>query len=320
MNIWVKPFGTDILYLAVGKIVDGRFRGPGVVDDDFQMWIGGMGSNGDPVFQRFEDAGSALFISQPIPGLSLFAQIKPGFNTVNSTPGLDNPNEAADAYKKIQAGFAYDIPGIGLARAQWYGNTMDGISPVNVTTLDPEWSANNARIEAAFKLTAVKNLTLDLGLKLPIPVKEEFFGVDVTYQGNFQINAIGEYKAGDFGVAFGLYSSFAGSVAIDDPMFDERDSLQPSFRIIAVPSFYVAAIDATVGAEVGFKAEGESEVFGVGQQNEGTTFGIGAWIKRGLGKGHIKTGLAFQFPKYGNKGTIGETSYLTWPIILEIYF
>jgi hypothetical protein len=324
LNIWAKPFATDILYIAVGKIVDGRFRGLGSVDDDYNGWIGGMGSSGDPVFTRFNSdglaRGSALFISQPITGLSFFAQLKPGWGTISTQRPLSTAREAGDIYKTLQAGFAYDIAGIGLARAQWFGDTMDGISStVNVTTGATEWSANNARIEAAFKLTAVKGLNLDIGLKLPIPVKEDFFGVDAIYQGNFEINVIGDFKTGDFGVAFGLYSAFAGSLAVDFPGV-ERDSLQSRFQIIAIPSFYVAAIDATVGADVGFRVEGESDFQGADQDNEGTTFGIGAWISRDLGKGKIKTGLAFQFPKYGSNGTIGETSYLTWPIILEVSF
>jgi hypothetical protein len=298
-NIWVKPFGTDILYIAVGKIVDGRFRGLGSVDDDFHGYIGGFGDNGDPVFNRFEDDGSALFISQPIDGLSIFANIRPGYDTFNSSVP---DTKAADAFKKIQAGFAYDIAGIGFARAQWFGDTMDYVGA--------EW--HPARIEAAFRLTAVEGLNLDLGVKLPIPIEEG----DQTYQDNFQINVIGDYTAGDFKVAYSLFGHFGGSTANKG---QKRSDLQPSLTALVIPSFYVAAIDFTVGAEVGFKAEGESSIHGLKQDDNGFTFGLGGWIARDLGKGKIKTGLAYQFPKYGDQGTPGP-SYLSWPIILEVWF
>jgi hypothetical protein len=319
LNIWVKPFGSgsDILYLAVGKIVDGRFRGLGSVDDDFHNYVGGTGSSGDPVFQRF-DASGALFISQPITGLSVYAFIKPGFDTLDAIPGIINNGvrgndngPASDTYKKIQTGFAYDISGIGLARAQWYGNTMD------YDSVSAAW--NPARIEAAFKLTAVENLNLDIGVKIPIPVEEG----SMTYHDNFQANLIGDFAAGDFKVGFGVLTGFGGRIGIDG--VNKGAKLQSYAKITVIPSFYIAAIDATVGGDIGFKAEGESEsavpaTWGTGNDDQGVTFGIGAWISRDLGKGNIKTGLGYTFPKYGDNGTTGGVSYLTWPIILTASF
>jgi hypothetical protein len=361
VNIWAKPFGSDILYLAVGKTIDERFRGPGT-DGNFQGFIGSPGHDGDYIFNRFEPNAGALFVSQPITGLSFFAQLStPGISFTGPVP-LGSGVEAKDVYKSIQAGFAYDIPGIGLARAQWFGNTMDLGTPgkyvfdgsnwdglteqpksgskewgtdvdgwiwtpssTSISSLNPsEYSINAARIEAAFKLKAVENLNLDIGLKLPIPVKEEFFGVDVVAQDNFQINLAGDFTAGDFKVVFGLYTAFGGYYAVDlsVPPYDERSKKSATVDIIVVPSFYVAAIDATVGGDLGFKVTGASTKFGTSQKkDESTTFGLGAWISRGLGNGLIKTGLAFQLPKTsGDKGIQNQTSYLSWPIILEISF
>jgi hypothetical protein len=346
VNIWAKPFGSDILYIAVGKIIKEDFRGPGT-DGNFQGFIGSPGHDGDWIFNRFEPAAGALFISQPIPGLSFFAQLStPGISITGITPELASGVEAGDVYKSIQAGFAYDIPGIGLARAQWFGNTMD-LSPGGTYTFDllswdgsqeepksdstgwgasvPGWiwapggyTVNAARIEAAFKLKAVKNLNLDIGLKIPIPVKEEFGGVDIVAQKNFQFNIAGNFKTGDFGVTFGFYTGFGGYVA--EAGIPDRSKLPAILDIIVVPSFYIAAIDATVGGDVGFRVSGESTTLGTGNSDEATTFGLGAWISRNLGNGLIKTGLAFQLPTYRANGIQGQTAYLSWPIILEISF
>jgi hypothetical protein len=313
LNIWAKPFSSDILYIMVGKARDGRFRGPGT-DGNFQPFIGGPGKDGDAVFNRFEPDFGALFISQPITGLSLFAQLDTG-EPMNSIVGGIAGAEAKNVYKSIQAGLAYDISGIGLARAQWVGDTMDGIT----RGADGIVSANNARIEAAFKLKAVEGLNLDLGIKIPIPVKEVFEGFDTVYQGNFQVAAAGDFKAGDFGITYGLYGGFGGSTAVDLPNA-RRSKHSPTFDLILIPNFYVAAIDATVGADVGFRAKGASTTAGSKNPDQSTTFGFGGWISRDLGKGLIKTGLAYQLPAYTDNGIQNQTSYLSWPIILELSF
>jgi hypothetical protein len=71
---------------------------------------------------------------------------------------------------------------------------------------------------------------------------------------------------------------------------------------------------------VGFRAKGESSTLGTKNKDQSTTFGFGGWIERSLGKGLIKTGLAYQLPSYTEFGTQDSASYLSWPIILEISF
>jgi hypothetical protein len=311
LHIWAKPFGSDILYLKVGQMRDNRFRGPGT-DGNFQGFVGGPGKNGDAVFQRFASNNGALFLSQPVTGLSLFAHFNMGdANVMNGIgPLLAGGQEAKDTYKKIQAGFAYDIANIGLARAQWYGDTMEIAADAS--------KATPARIEAAFKLTAVENLSLDFGIKLPIPVKEEIAGVDYTWQDNFQVNAVATFKAGDFGITGSLYTGFAGSLAVEGQ--SNRSDFNSNVDILLIPSFYLAGLDATVGADVGFRVLGESSNNGSKRGDDTTTFGLGGWISRDLGNGLVKTGLAIQFPKYASNGTQKENAYFSWPIILELSF
>jgi hypothetical protein len=357
LNIWAKPFGSDILEIIVGRIQEERFRGLGG-DDNFHGFIGGPGHDGDHVFQRFKDNASALFISQPIPGLSVFAHLRTGGVSITGiTPEITDGVEAKDLYKKIQAGLAYDISGIGLARAQWVGGTMNVTpgergswefdpSAFNGVVVPPppppgptdptsvgywKWVSgtapvpNPARIEAAFRVKAIEGLNLDLGIKIPIPVKETWGGIEWVYQDNFQINVAGDFKAGDFGIKYGLYGAFGGSTAVDEPgvTTERRAKKSATFDLLLIPSFYVAAIDATVGADVGFKVRGASTtgtVPGAVRVGQETTFGFGGWISRELGKSLIKTGLAYQLPAYTDNGIAGSTSYFSWPIILELSF
>ncbi|MDR0642101.1 MAG: hypothetical protein LBG07_06550 [Treponema sp.] len=326
VNIWAKPFGSDILLVKIGKYRHDYYRGPGT-DGNFQSYVGGPGKSGDAVFNRLginSPDGGALFESTPISGLSIFAEINPGWDTWGE--GI----KAADAYKKIQAGLGYKIPNIGFARAQWVGNTMDGVifeptdntKPYDPVTNPNIWKGNSARIEAAFKLEAVEGLNLDIGIKIPIPVKEEnSFGIDTIYQGNFQLALAGDFTAGDFGITYGLYGAFGGSTAIDVPNA-KRAKLNPTFDLILIPSFKIAAIDAKVGVDLGFKVKGESTTVYSGTKNgdRETIFGFGGWIERNLGNGLIKTGLAYQLPAYKENGIQGQTGIFTWPIILEVSF
>jgi hypothetical protein len=342
VNIWAKPFGSDILEIKVGQTRDGRFRGPGT-DDNFQNFIGEPGKDGDAVFNRFEPDFGALFVSKPTESLSIFALLDAGKDMTNITGGITG-SEAKDVYKRIQAGAAYDFSGIGLARLQWVGNSLNAKpAKLNYTKFDlTAWQQAGAdvseldnptskflipvdaeksdtfypaRFEAAFQLKAIEGLTLDLGVKIPIPVEDE--GTDKTYQDSFKVAAAGDFKSGDFGIAYGLYGAFGGKTKNPSGVDDYK--WRPTFDLIVVPSFYVAALDATVGADVGLRVEGKSSSGGTKNKDQSATIGFGGWISRDLGKGSIKTGLAYQLPPL-KEDTKGATSYFSWPIILEVSF
>jgi hypothetical protein len=318
LNIWIKPFGTDILLLKIGKGGIGEFEGKVGTDPHTQKYIGGPGKGGGDIFTSLESGdGGAMIVSKPISGLGIFAGVRPGWKTHDGAYTFGSAPEAKDVYKSVQAGLAYNIAGIGLARAQWFGNTMNGFE---WDAAAGKYKANNARIEAAFNLTAITGLNLDLGVKIPIPVKEEVPGGDIIYQDNFKLAVAGEFTAGDFAIKAGIYGAFGGNVAYPSAIASEKDKLSPEFNLVLLPSFYVAAIDSTIGADVGFKTKGESEYLGstVHPADEGTTFGFGGWINKKFGNSSLKTGLFYQLPTDGPNGTQDNTSYLTWPIIVEL--
>jgi hypothetical protein len=340
IDIWVKPFKSDILKIDVGKFRDGTLRGPGT-DGDSQLYVGGPGADGDAVFNRFEPDGGALFFSKPIPALSLFLQLNPGWATFTGLTA-DSRVDAADVWKKLQAGLGYEIEGVGLARAQYVGgtgkvtpgsaakfewdpDTYDGTVPTippTGTASVPGWkyvkagepSVSYSRIEAAFKLTMVQGLTADLGLKLPLPVTDD--DTDTTYSDNVQVNLAGSFAAGDFGVTYGLYSGFGGSVKPDS---GDASNLPLTLNIVLTPSYYLAALDAKVGGDLGFKLKGNSTTAGTDNKDGSTIIGFGAWVERGIGKGTIKVGAAYQLPENKNDGgTENQTGVFSLPIILHI--
>jgi hypothetical protein len=337
IDIWVKPFKNDILKIDVGKFRDGTLRGPGT-DGDFQGYIGGPGKDGDSVFNRFEPDGGALFFSKPIPALSVFLQVDPGWSTFTKFTG-GGQKDAADVWKKLQAGVGYELEGIGLARAQYVGGTnkvtpgtaakfvFDPDTFTSTSTLTPTgtadvpgWkyvkasdpSVSFSRIEAAFKFTMVQGLTADLGAKIPLPVTEN----KVTYSDNVQVNLAGNYTTGDFGITYGLYSGFGGSVKPDGV---DASNLAATFNAILTPSYYLAAIDAKVGGDLGLIIKGNSTTGSTDNKDGSSIFGFGGWVERGIGKGTIKVGAAYQLPENMNDGgTKGKTGVFTLPVILHI--
>jgi hypothetical protein len=294
VNVWSKPFGSDILLIKIGKYEHDDYRGTGA-GAGFGDYIGGTGGEED-VFARLNSRGlngGALFVTKPISALSLFAELSPGWDTGKFDV------KAGDVYKKIQAGAAFDFSGIGLLRAQWIGATMEGTDP--------------AKVNVAFKLTAVEGLTLDVGAKIPVPIVDD--DNDKTYLGSFGIALAGAYTAGDFTIGLGAYGDLGDKTKFKS---GDPDKGQSTFKLNLSPSYYVAGIDAKIGLDANFKATGASASGGKKAKDKETTFGVGGWISRALGKGFIKTGLGYYTTKTETPASDKTIGYLTWPIILNV--
>ena len=89
----------------------------------------------------------------PIDGLYILAM----------APIDSKAKKAEDVYKKLQAGFAYNIDGVGKIKAQYIGK---GKGEVKATETTSKVEGNsNCDIEAAFDLAAVENLYVGVGFK-----------------------------------------------------------------------------------------------------------------------------------------------------------
>jgi hypothetical protein len=334
LYIWAKPFGSDILKIYIGSFNEEEFRGYNPLDNDFSGWVNSGVSNKDRIFTRIQPRGGALFLSKPTEGLSVYASVDPGYITLSSIiPSWSSTTNswsggpgaiAGDVYKSIQAGLGYEISGIGLARVQYIGGTgsphVAGLVPVGNTATYTGITYNAPVIEAAFKVTALEGLTLDIGGKIPIPGKENntAWG-DLTVQDNFQLNLAGDYKAGSsFGVNFAVFGTFGGSV-VSDQQNSERLNNAPTFDLEIEPYFFLAGLDSTLGVAMTLGIIGDGEIVPADKTKESTNFALGAWISRNLGPGNIKTGLSYVFPTYRDS-KFGTAGYFSWPIIMSLGF
>ena len=88
----------------------------------------------------------------PIDGLYILAMLP-----INKTA-----TKVDTVYKKVQAGFAYNIDGVGKIKAQYIGKGTGKVEENGVTKTEAN---SNCDIEAAFDLAAVENLYVGVGFK-----------------------------------------------------------------------------------------------------------------------------------------------------------
>jgi hypothetical protein len=178
-KLWVKPF--DMLTLQVGRIFDDTLRG----SESFGAWnwlrYGSMSGDG-AIFARVGEGGEVNFEAAvaPMDAVYLFAAV--GGNGTDLYAGNQT---AQNAFHGGQFGGAYTITGIGQVRAQYIGS--------------PSGAHSSEVINAAFKVTAVPNLTADIGLFYAMkpdasPWDEKIaFGADYTAMEAMVLHAIGVF-------------------------------------------------------------------------------------------------------------------------------
>jgi hypothetical protein len=305
-NIWIKPLKSDVLKINIGKFNEDVFRGKFGTDGNMDAFTASPNHNPDWIFNRFQGNGGMLLTSSPVEGLTIGLLANSGFDTLdvaNVVSDSWNTAQAEDVWKKVQVGAGYNIAGIGLARAQYVGA---------IGTVNP-------RVEAAFNLTAVENLNVDIGAKIPFAVTEDdaTLGNDTKFQDPFQINIGASYALGDLSIGTVIYTAFAGGKTPDGGKIS-GDGFK--FEIRLAPSYYLAVADATACVELNFGATGNNIVNDKEVDDSASNkFGAGIFLQKSAGKGFVKTGFVFTVNPEVKAGTNAHKQFttITLPIVLE---
>jgi hypothetical protein len=215
-DIWVKPL--SFLTIVAGHMDAGAnnyFRGQVNNFGGFAQAVHATGDE-DTIFRGFGVGNGGLILLTPIDGLTIGGLLDAGGNLGRTYEGT--PDD--DTYKKLQIAAGYQIGTIGLLRAQFIGgtNTIDFTqsgADANFNADGQEGLATYNRIEAAFALTAVDGLTLDIGGKIPLAVTDELATVDYTYQAPFEVAVGVNFGAGDFSIGGRVELGFAESVKVE---------------------------------------------------------------------------------------------------------
>lgn len=189
---------NDMITVQTGKIQGDFLRGK-FGDMAGTSDVAGFGE--EQIFARFLDTSGSLLEITPVPGLYAGVALNLAPNAVLLT---DNLSDA------IQVGAGYTIPGVGLIRAQMEGAKTSK----NVGT--------KATYQAAFQVTAVDKLGLDVGVTIPTTDKMSprvaagwsYAGIDkVGLNGRVAYDLTAKGDGGS-----GATISAEGSYAVDGPL------------------------------------------------------------------------------------------------------
>jgi len=347
-QLWVRPFGNDLLRLTVAThLQNDTLRGRVGTDTGFENFVMGesmfgLGGdardplNGNAIFTRFAGgrtgaasnesntstypwaAGNVFFLSSsPIEGMFIGLMLQGAF------PQMD----FREAWRHVQIGVGYEIPGIGFARVQYVGGFMGREND----PLDMFNPAHRARFEAAFAFTAIEDLVLDLGIKYWAPVElinrfistevgvvavERFFrGVDIAFGAS--------YRHGDLNVDFMAQvlsiGAHTGARSHRDELTGGADGAHLVFNVI--PSFNLGQHTVGLSAILQSRFAHTNRDGTVDEDSAWTRFGVGAWGRLNLAGGSLRAGITWTPPARTNlTGPAFNRGFVTIPIILEYAF
>jgi hypothetical protein len=320
---WIKPFGSDLLLVEAGRYNQDKLRGK-FGDSGFlnSYTHSGLAGN-DEIFRRFQGRNGLTLSSAPIENLWIGFGVQ-AFSAINvvqyhkdsATGGGTGVagSKAGAQWSQFQLAAGYTIPNIGLARLQllaadkdthqnsWTAGSARGIpystykTGTGVPATDAETSgwdafATGHLIQAAFNLTAVENLGLDVGFGFPIAYTK---ADEVTYQAPLNLSLGAEYKLGDLGI-WGRTDFYFGGYM--EPDGGDKQNIPVAFDLHIRPSYAVAGI-GKFSLDFGFDAygpvknEADDEDLAGGIQN----LGFGAWYEKSIAGGNIRIGLAYKTP------------------------
>jgi hypothetical protein len=255
---WWKP--NDLFKLDVGYVRWDALRGAGVLESFLNPRYTGSDISGeDLIFHRFTTAdwwvngkpGAILEIT-PIENLYIGAAIVTG-DGGGSSPYLST--EIEDIYKNSQYAAGYNIDGIGLIRAGYFGDATDiGIG--------------KQVIQGAFKLTAVEGLLVDIGVGYGIEEKRD-------NQRNLTVGLAAQYSTDQFGIAATVNTWLGGDGEKAGGQYPKLElALNPSIPL----SFATIGLGFAFGVELG--------------KDDSSHVGFDLYILKGVSGGQIKAGVA----------------------------
>ena len=318
-NAWAKPFGNEWLTVRGGLLlIDDLFGKVGGVNENFGF-TGSKGGAEDHIFDRVNSGGKFAFHfkSVPITGLQLHATV--GVN--DSAVGNYNKTDRADAWKEVfsagQYGIGYTIGTIGFARFQFIGGTYGKSSLAAPMSSTARWE----QVQFAFQLKAVKNLNLDMGIKIPFKIEGDSTATvnhqvridgtlrnlmdDDVYQAPISGRIAGRYNFGALGLpnlALHLGAKFGFAEKWERKTLDYTYERPFTFGLDFEPSWKLGNVGRIVGNFM-VQTKAKSTTTSAGVSTEGiddtTDMGLGISFHRSLGNGNFSVGIYSQFPVGG---------------------
>ena len=187
LKVVVRPI--ENLSISIGKLQDDTLRGDccyGSWNWLRPNWLGGMSGKSYKAedegltFSRTIDLKGVAVKATPVEGLVILAGIPVAVNGYgDENIGNDGDNRLAEtAYKAAKVGFGYTIDGIGQIKAQFLGKGPNSDYGEDDT----------GDLEVAFKLSAVENLSAEVGFKMQLKDNSDEANKLVALGARYQVN------------------------------------------------------------------------------------------------------------------------------------
>lgn len=258
-KLWVKPF--EGAKLTLGRSYEDTLRGSSDFGTYDWLRLGKNIGGDDYVFNRADTTGAQLTYTAG--NVFVFAAMG----------GLGTPQLLNDTVlKTTQEGLGYTIPDVGLVRVQALGHAA-----VAATATDPAKDAYQ-QVQAAFRLTSVQNLYLDIGADFPT--------VSDAAGYTFLTSAVVNYTM-DKTVLHGEFRYKANKVI--DPGYD-------------------LGVGADYSMDGGIGVGGDVRYYSATQADNGTDplTTVGVFLTKGFSNGLVGIGL-----QYATKTATGTASWQT---------
>jgi hypothetical protein len=268
------------------------------------------------IFARVGEYGESNFEIALTPMDALYAWVGLGGNGMDLQKGTP---ETMDILSAGQYGFGYTIENIGVLRVQYVGHggtvtvqdtSFDAITSITIVgtdvviTYDPSLTVTSnsnefsyADINAAFKLTAVPNLTVDGGVFIPTKKDDAGYQAKIAAGADYTMDQLTLHAMGFFGMpADGSDYAYEFRVAVDY-------NVDPEQKI-------------GINADFMYQNEFQSKS---GENAIGFLFGV----TKGLAKGKVGVGVEVTTSTFaGGQPAKDEVDDMTWaiPILFEYSF
>ena len=187
LKVVVRPI--ENLSISIGKLQDDTLRGDccyGSWNWLRPNWLGGMSGKSYKAedegltFSRTIDLKGVAVKATPVEGLVILAGIPVAVNGYgDENIGNDGDDRLAEtAYKAAKVGFGYTIDGIGQIKAQFLGKGPNSDYGEDDT----------GDLEVAFKLSAVENLSAEVGFKMQLKDNSDEANKLVALGARYQVN------------------------------------------------------------------------------------------------------------------------------------
>jgi len=246
-NVWWKPV-EQFKFLIGGNGKDGFFGADGITRwAYYQVAADGVSVPkeewrfGSSFYQGIDYLYQAVFTITPIEPLEINIGI-PFFDRVQDNSDDKNVNETADKFMKSHVQVAYTIDGLGKLAVTYKGDLND---KVDVDPTAHTASANGSKVFGYFNLTAIENLSVDIGLGYTFSVTDE--------QSDFKYNAP---VAAGLGVkydmdSFGIKARFQGEFAETGKAKGAKEEKGPMVIVGDVMPYFAVSDKITAFLDVG---------------------------------------------------------------------